>query len=43
VLRQLENKIDETAMQTMNAKVDNEGMMVETVAQEFLQEAGLID
>jgi len=43
VLLQLEGKINETAMQSMNAKVDNEGMMVEKVAKEFLQEAGLIN
>ena len=43
VLRQLEGKIDEPTMQKMNAKVDNEGMMVEVVAKEFLQEAGLIE
>ena len=43
VLRQLENKIDETTMQEMNGKVDNDGMLVETVAKEFLQEAGLIN
>ncbi|WP_231860367.1 glycine betaine ABC transporter substrate-binding protein [Bacillus sp. OxB-1] len=42
VLRQLEGMIDEEAMQKMNAKVDNEGMMVERVAQEFLEESGLI-
>lgn len=43
ILASLEGKIDEEAMQTMNAKVDNEGMMVETVALEFLKETGLID
>ena len=43
VLLQLAGKIDETTMQKMNAKVDNEGMMVETVAKEFLQEAGFIN
>lgn len=43
VLQQLEGEIDELAMQAMNAKVDNEGMMVEIVAQEFLQDAGLIE
>lgn len=42
VLTQLEGKIDEEIMQGMNAKVDNEGMMVEIVAQEFLKEAGLM-
>ncbi|HSO56601.1 MAG TPA: glycine betaine ABC transporter substrate-binding protein [Paenisporosarcina sp.] len=43
VLKQLEGKIDEATMQAMNAKVDNEGMMVDFVAKEFLQEAGLIE
>ncbi len=43
VLRQLEGIIDEEAMQKMNAKVDNEGMMVEKVAQDFLIESGLIE
>ncbi|MEK3889995.1 glycine betaine ABC transporter substrate-binding protein [Bacillus sp. FSL K6-3431] len=43
VLQLLEGKIDEPNMQSMNAKVDNEGMMVEVVAKEFLQEIGLID
>ncbi|MBE1555237.1 glycine betaine ABC transporter substrate-binding protein [Sporosarcina limicola] len=43
VLKQLEGMIDEEAMQKMNAKVDNEGMMVERVAQEFLVEAGLME
>ncbi|MCQ6277191.1 glycine/betaine ABC transporter substrate-binding protein [Bacillus sp. V3B] len=43
VLQKLEGKIDEPTMQAMNAKVDNEGIMVEVVAKEFLQEAGLIE
>ncbi|MEK5040142.1 glycine betaine ABC transporter substrate-binding protein [Sporosarcina sp. FSL K6-3457] len=43
VLKQLAGIIDEEAMQKMNAKVDNEGMMVEKVAQEFLIESGLIE
>ncbi|MBT2583351.1 glycine betaine ABC transporter substrate-binding protein [Planococcus sp. ISL-109] len=42
VLQQLEGEIDEPTMQAMNAKVDNEGMMVDFVAKEFLQEAELI-
>lgn len=42
VLLELADKIDETAMQEMNAKVDNEGQMVELVAKEFLQEAGFV-
>lgn len=41
-LLELAGKIDETAMQEMNSKVDNEGQMVELVAKEFLQEAGFI-
>lgn len=43
VLRKLEGAIDEDAMQKMNAKVDNDGMMVERVAEEFLVESGLIE
>lgn len=43
VLKQLAGMIDEEAMQKMNAKVDNEGMMVEQVAQDFLVESGLIE
>lgn len=43
VLKSLEGMIDEEAMQKMNAKVDNEGMMVEIVAEEFLIESGLIE
>ena len=43
VLKSLEGMIDEEAMQKMNAKVDNEGMMVERVAEEFLIESGLIE
>lgn len=43
VLKQLEGTIDEEAMQKMNAKVDNDGMMVERVAEEFLVESGLIE
>lgn len=42
ILSELEGKIDERTMQEMNGKVDNEGMMVEMVAEQFLQEAGLI-
>ncbi len=42
VLKQLAGAINEEAMQKMNAKVDNEGMMVEQVAQNFLVESGLI-
>ncbi|MCM3636289.1 glycine/betaine ABC transporter substrate-binding protein [Sporosarcina luteola] len=43
VLKQLEGMINEEAMQKMNAKVDNDGMMVERVAEEFLVESGLIE
>ena len=43
VLKQLEGMIDEEAMQIMNGKVDNDGMMVEIVAKEFLEEVGLIE
>jgi len=43
ILKQLEGMIDEEAMQKMNAKVDNDGMMVERVAEEFLVEIGLIE
>lgn len=42
VLIMLEGMIDEEAMQKMNAKVDNDGMMVEQVAENFLIESGLI-
>ena len=42
VLSLLEGMIDEEAMQKMNGKVDNDGMMVETVAEEFLIEVGLM-
>jgi osmoprotectant transport system substrate-binding protein len=43
VLGLLEGMIDEEAMQIMNGKVDNDGMMVEHVAEEFLIESGLIE
>lgn len=43
IIASLEGMIDEEIMQGMNAKVDNDGMMVEVVAMEFLKEAGLID
>ena len=43
VLKSLEGMIDEETMQNMNGKVDNDGMMVEDVAEEFLIEAGLIE
>lgn len=43
VLSLLAGMIDEETMQIMNGKVDNDGMMVELVAQEFLIETGLIE
>lgn len=43
VLGLLEGMINEETMQIMNGKVDNEGEMVERVAQEFLIESGLIE
>jgi len=43
VMKLLENKIDEKAMQIMNAKVDNDGLRVDNVAKEFLKESGLIN
>lgn len=43
VLYKLGGMIDEEAMQVMNGKVDNDGMMVEIVAREFLEESGLIE
>lgn len=43
VLGLLEGMIDEEAMQKMNGKVDNDGMMVERVAEEFLIEVGLME
>jgi len=43
LLKSLEGMIDEDTMQKMNGKVDNDGMMVEKVAEEFLIEAGLIE
>ena len=42
-LLELAGQIDELTMQKMNAQVDNEGMMVEVVAEEFLKESGLIE
>lgn len=41
-LNKLTGKIDEQAMQELNAKVDDEGMKAETVAHDFLVSAGLI-
>lgn len=43
ILSSLAGMIDEEAIQIMNGKVDNDGMMVEIVAKEFLEDTGLID
>ncbi|RXZ81652.1 glycine/betaine ABC transporter substrate-binding protein [Paenibacillaceae bacterium] len=43
VLQLLEGKIDETAMQKLNGKVDNDALRADVVAKEFLKESGLID
>ena len=43
VLYQLDGMINEETMQVMNCKVDNDGMMVEVVAKEFLVDSGLIE
>ena len=43
VLKSLAGMINEEAMQKMNGKVDNDGMMVEQVAHDFLVESGLIE
>lgn len=43
ILNSLAGMIDEEAIQIMNGKVDNDGMLVEVVAKEFLEEVGLID
>ncbi|PIC78045.1 glycine/betaine ABC transporter substrate-binding protein [Sporosarcina sp. P19] len=43
ILGLLEGKIDEETMQVMNGKVDNDGIMVELVAKEFLEDSGLIE
>ena len=42
VLNLLSGKIDEAAMQEMNAKVDNDGIKVDAVAKEFLENSGLL-
>lgn len=42
ILLKLEGKIDEETIQEMNGKVDNDAMMVEKVAEDFLIEADLI-
>lgn len=43
VLKLLEGNIDEEAMQKLNARVDNDGIRVNTVAKDFLKETGLIE
>ena len=43
ILGLLEGQIDEETMQIMNGKVDNDGMMVELVAKEYLVDSGLIE
>ncbi len=43
VLALLEGQIDEETIQIMNGKVDNDGIMVEIVAKEFLVDSGLIE
>ncbi|WP_276324879.1 glycine betaine ABC transporter substrate-binding protein [Sporosarcina ureae] len=43
ILGLLEGQIDEETMQVMNGKVDNDGIMVELVAKEFLEDSGLIE
>ncbi|WP_303969129.1 glycine betaine ABC transporter substrate-binding protein [Sporosarcina ureae] len=43
ILGLLEGQIDEETMQVMNGKVDNDGIMVELVAKEYLVESGLIE
>lgn len=42
VLNLLANKIDEDTMQEMNGKVDNDGIKVEAVAKEFLENSELL-
>ncbi|PIC85668.1 MULTISPECIES: glycine betaine ABC transporter substrate-binding protein [unclassified Sporosarcina] len=43
ILGLLEGQIDEETMQVMNGKVDNDGIMVELVAKEYLVDSGLIE
>ncbi|WP_438314537.1 glycine betaine ABC transporter substrate-binding protein [Sporosarcina sp. FA9] len=43
ILNQLADTIDDSAMQVMNSKVDNDGLNIDTVAKEFLEELGLIE
>ncbi|PIC78024.1 hypothetical protein CSV74_00420 [Sporosarcina sp. P19] len=40
ILDLLEGQIDEETMQVMNGKIDNDGIMVELVAKEFLVDSG---
>lgn len=42
-INKLAGKIDESAMQELNAKVDDEGMKAETVARDFLVSIGLVE
>ena len=42
VLNLLSGTIDDSAMQKMNSKVDNDGLKIDTVAKEFLEGLGLI-
>lgn len=42
VLNLLGGKIDDSAMQKMNSKVDNDGLKIDTVAKEFLDNTGLL-
>lgn len=43
ILNLLAGKIDEAAMQEMNGKVDNDGIKVDAVAKEFLENSGLLE
>lgn len=43
VIQLLEGEIDEVAMQIMNGKVDNDGIRVDAVAEEFLRDKGFIE
>lgn len=43
LLKQLGNQIDEATMQKLNAQVDNDGMKVDAVAKQFLNELNLIN
>lgn len=43
ILNLLAGQIDEAAMQKMNGLVDNDGIKVDAVAKEFLEESGLLE